>query len=308
MSRKVRSTRLGVLRQVLWQSLSSWYERDATTQAAALAFFALFSLMPVLSLVITIAGLAFGQDAVRGQIVRQFGLLMGRDQALAIEAMLRGTVTQSLGPFARVVGIGAFAVGTTAVFVQLQSSLNLMWNVEPRSGPLIRTLLVKRLVSFALVIAIGFVLLVSLALSAAIAALQDYLHLRWVISGAALDGANAVLSIGIFTVLFAMIYRILPDVEIPWKDVWLGSFLTALLVSVGKWAIGLYLGQAGLLATYGASASLVVILFWIYYASLLVLFGAVFTRVWSQRVIKEKRPPSAGARKIRVAKKEAPTA
>ncbi len=303
---KRKTSRLRVFGLVLWQSLKSWFERDATTQAAALAFFALFSLAPVLILVVWIAGLVFGRDVVRGQIVRQFGGLMGSDASAAIEGMLKIALTDAAGLLARAIGLAAFVFGATAVFVQLQSSINLMWNVEPRSGPLIKTLLLKRLVSFALVVAIGFLLVISLAISAAIAALQDYLERSGGIPPAVLDAASVGLSIAIFTVLFAMMYRILPDAEIPWKDVWAGSFVTSLLLSAGKWAIGLYLGHAALATTYGTAASLVVILFWVYYASLLVLYGAVFTRVWSQRVTKQTRPPSPGARKIKIIKKEVP--
>jgi len=301
-----KSRRVRLWQQVLRQTFSSWYDRDAMTHGAAVAFFALFSLAPVLILVVTIAGLAFGQEAVRGQLVRQFGQLMGRDQALAVEHILRSAAMDQSGVFARVVGVIAFAIGTTSVFVQLQSSLNLMWDVTPKPGPLIRTLLLKRLTSFALVIAIGFLLLVSLALSAAISGLQEYLQPRMDIPAPALGVANLLLSLAVFTVLFAMIFRILPDVEIPWRDVWFGAFMTSALLSIGKWAIGLYLGRTAVASTYGAAASVIIIVFWVYYTSLLVLLGAIFTRVYSRQFLGSHRTASEGATRVHCVREELP--
>ncbi|MEP6995029.1 MAG: YihY/virulence factor BrkB family protein [Acidobacteriota bacterium] len=304
MARRSRSSRLRLWGPILRETFRAWVARDAFTQSAALAFFALFSLAPVLVLFASGAGLLFDPPAVRHQIVGQFELLMGHDQALAVDEMLGHAAFETTGLLARIIGIATFIVGTTAVFVQLQDSLNSMWDVAPRPGPLIRTLVWKRVVSFALVIALGFVLVVSLVLSATIHALQNVLE-RWVdLPAAVFESGNTVVTYLLVTLLFALLYRVLPDVEIPWRDVWLGAVVTALLLSLGKWAIGFYLGRSDLASAYGAAGSMMVILFWVYYASLLVLLGAVFTRVQSKHFHEHHRRATAGARRVKVVEKK----
>jgi membrane protein len=285
-------------RKVAWETLSCWDEHDAMTQSAALAFYTLFSLAPVLIVVISVAGAVFGADAVRGRIVQEFAGLMGEQQASAIQTILRAVTTQKSAGLARVIGIGTLIVGATAVFVQLQNSLNVVWEVHPKPGHVFRTLLKKRLVSLALVLAIGFLLAVSLAASAALNALQTYAASRLSISAGLLEGFNTLLSFAAFTLLFEMIFRILPDVDIPWRDVWLGSVITSLLFSIGKYLIGLYLGRTTIASPYGAAASVVVILFWVYYASLILLLGAEFTRVYSRRAFGSRRRAMAGAERV----------
>jgi len=195
-------------------------------------------------------------------------------------------------------------IGTLAVFVQLQDSLNRMWDVAPRPGPLIRRLLLKRVISFALVLALGFVLMVSLVLSTTIHALQSFAERYLALPSAAFETVNALVTYVLVTILFALLYRILPDVQIPWNDVWLGAIVTALMLSLGKWAIGFYLGRSELATAYGTAASVMVLLFWVYFASLLVLLGAVFTRVQSKHFHEHRRRAEAGARRVRVVKKE----
>jgi membrane protein len=275
-----------------------WLERDAFTQAAALAFFALFSLAPVLVLFEVGAGLLFEASAVRTQILSQFELLMGHEQALAVDTMLGRAAFEATGLVARVLGTVTFVVGTLAVFVQLQDSLNKMWDVAPKPGPLIRHLLWKRVISFALVLALGFVLVVSLVLSTTIQALQNYAERYFDVPTGLFDTGNAIVTYMLVTVLFAFIYRVLPDVEIPWRDVWVGAIVTSLLLSVGKWAIGFYLGRSDLAREYGTAGSMMVLLFWVYYASLLILFGAVFTRVQSAHFHPTQRPPERGAHRV----------
>jgi len=302
-----KSHRLALWREVLRKTFWVWFDRDAVTQSGALAFFTVFSLVPVLILVVRVAGLPFGQETVRGQIVRQFGELMGHEQAVAIESVLQATIggghTEGLSG---VLGVLTIVFGATAVFAQLQSSLNLMWDVAPKPGPLLGVLLRKRLLSFALVIAIGFLLLVSLVLSAGISASEDYLRDRLRIPAGPLDAANVVFSFFIFTVLFAMMFRVLPDVEIPWRDVWFGSAVTSLLFSIGKWAIGVYLGRAAIASPYGAAGSLIVILFWVYYTSMLVLLGAAFTRVYSRVFFDSHREASPGATRVKKVEQKIP--
>ena len=283
METRVTASRWRVLWDVLRRTASNYRRRYAVTQAAAISFYSLFSLAPILILVTAVAGTVFSEETVRSEIIRQFRELMGPRAATMIEKLSEAPFDEEAGLPARIIGVVAFVIGATAVFAQIQRSLNRMWDVQPQRGrPLLRVVL-KRLLSFTLVVGIGFLLLVSLALSAAITGLQGYLEGHLHVAALALDGANAVLSIAVFTVLFAAMYRFLPDVRIEWRDVWLGAFVTALLMTGGRWAIGVYVGRSGLASTYGAASSIVVVLFWVYLASLIVLFGAVFTRVWGLR-------------------------
>ncbi|MGE5413645.1 MAG: YihY/virulence factor BrkB family protein, partial [Syntrophomonadaceae bacterium] len=289
---------------ILRETFHIWIERDAFTYSAALAFFALFSLGPVLVVFTEGAGMLFSPAAVRAQILGQFELLMGHDPARAVDAMLGRAVFQMHGLVARVIGIATFVIGTTAVFVQLQDSLNKMWDVAPKPGPLLRTLVIKRVISFALLLALGFVLVVSLVLSTTLHALQSYAERHANFSSAVFETGNAIVSWLLVTVLFALLYRVLPDVEIPWRDVWAGALLTALLLSVGKWAIGFYIGRSAIALEYGAAGSMIVMLFWVYFASLLVLLGAVFTRVQARHVERHRLQATPGAVRVETVKKE----
>ena len=216
---------------ILRETFHIWIERDAFTYSAALAFFAIFSLGPVLVVFTEGAALFFDPAAVREQILSQFDVLMGHDPATAVDVMLGRAAVEMHGVIARIIAIATFVIGTTAVFVQLQDSLNRMWDVAPKPGPLIRTLLWKRVVSFALLLALGFVLVVSLALATTIHALQTYAEHHAHFPAAVFVTGNAIVSWLLVTVLFALLYRVLPDVEIPWRDVWVGALLTALLLS-----------------------------------------------------------------------------
>jgi membrane protein len=292
---------------ILRETFHLWLERDAFTYSAALAFFALFSLGPVLVVFTEGAALVFDPNAVRRQILEQFDLLMGHEPALAVDAMLGRAAVEMHGVVARIIAIATFAIGTLSVFVQLQDSLNRMWDVAPKPGPLIRTLLWKRLVSFALLLALGFVLVVSLVMSTTLHALQMYAQRHADFPSAVFETGNAIVSWLLVTALFALLYRVLPDVEIPWRDVWAGALLTALLLSVGKWAIGFYLGRSAIALEYGAAGSMIVMLFWVYFASLLVLLGAVFTRVQARHFEERRLQATKGAVRVKTVKKELPT-
>jgi membrane protein len=291
---------------ILRETFRIWIERDAFTYSAALAFFALFSLGPVLVVFTEGADLLFDPHAVREQILSQFELLMGHDPALAVDAMLDHAAVEMHGIVARIIAIATFVIGTTAVFVQLQDSLNRMWDVAPKPGPLIRTLLWKRVISFALLLALGFVLVVSLALSTTLHALQIYAEHHAHFPAAVFETGNAIVSWLLVTVLFALLYRVLPDVEIPWRDVWAGALLTAMLLSAGKWAIGFYMGRSAIALEYGTAGSMIVMLFWVYFASLLVLLGAVFTRVQARHMHEYRLRATAGAVRVKTVKKELP--
>lgn len=299
-------SRFASWKKTLFETFSNWSRHEAGTQSAALAFYTLFSLAPILIVVIAVAGAVFGEDAVRGQIVRQLDGLIGHSSAVAIEKILQRVTESRSGGLAGVLGIATLLFGATAVFIQLQTALNRVWEVAPKPGPLLRSLLHKRLTSFALIGAIGFLLLVSLAMSAALNGLRDYLDARLAIPGGILEGANVLVSFFVFTLLFALIYRILPDAEIAWRDVWLGAVFTALLFSIGKSLIGLYLGRAAVASPYGAAGSIVIVLLWVFYASHILLLGAEFTRVYSKRLLGSRPPASPGATKVRTPPRDVP--
>ena len=290
--------------KTLREIVSYWGVHRCSAQSAALAFYTIFSLAPILLVVIALAGAVFGEEAVRGQIFGEFQGLMGRDAALLVQEVLKSAARPATGHTTAVLGVVTLLLGATAVFGQLQDALNTVWAVAPKPGAAITTLLRKRLHSFALVVGIGFLLLVSLVLSAALSWFSSYLERVFAFPVDLLEIANFVVSFVVITLLFAMMYRILPDVRIAWRDVWLGSVLTALLFVVGKTLISLYLGRTGIASAYGAAGSLVVILLWVYYSSLIFFFGAEFTRVHS-RQFRSRRQPEEGA--VRVPEGQAPS-
>ena len=282
-------------KKLIVETASSWSAHDATSRSAALAFYTMFSLAPILILVVSIAGAFFGEQAVRGQIVQQFGDLMGRDEALAIQEMLKKVARSEGAVLARILGTLTLLFGATGAFVELQDSLNRVWDVTPKPGEAVRGLLRKRFISFGLILGIGFLLMVSLALSAALGALESYIQKHTTIPVLMLEGGNALFSFLLFGLLIAMIYRILPDAVLTWRDVWLGALVTSLLFGVGKWLIGLYLGRTAVGSAYGAAGSLVVILSWVYYTSFIILFGAEFTRAYCLATRPTKVKPEPGA-------------
>ena len=289
--------RVAAWRDLLVTTFKNWFAHDSTSESAALAYYTVFSLAPVLLVVVAIAGAVFGADAVRGRIVRQFGGLMGKEQAELVQIVLQKAQQEKTGGLATVVGIVTLVFGATAVFAQLQASLNRIWEVKPKEGHFLQDFIRKRLLSFAIVVAIGFVLLVSLVVSAGVEALQNYVAARFAGDAVWLEWANALLSFALFALLFAMIYRILPDARIPWRDVGLGAVVTSILFVVGKWAIGLYLGRTAVTSAFGAAGSIIVLLLWVYYASFIVLLGAEFTRAYAKKLEKHVTPPEAGAKR-----------
>ena len=287
--------RLARWRDVIVTTFKNWFAHDSTSESAALAYYTVFSLAPVLLVVVAIAGAVFGPDAVRGRIVRQFGGLMGEEQAKMVQTILQKSEQEKSNGFAAALGVITLIFGATAVFAQLQASLNRIWEVKPKPGHFFTDFIRKRLLSFAIVLAIGFLLLVSLVVSTGVEALQNYVAERMAGEALWLEWANALFSFAIFTLLFALIFQFLPDARIPWRDVWLGAVVTAGLFVVGKWAIGLYLGRTAATSAFGAAASIIVLLLWVYYASFIVLLGAEFTHAYAKRLEKHVTPPEAGA-------------
>jgi membrane protein len=254
---------------------------------AALSYYTVFSLPPLLLIVIAVAGLAFGEEAATGQIVKEFQGFIGKENAAFIQTMIeRKAAAPERGIAATGIGLIVLILGATGVFGELQDSLNTVWKVRPRPGVGIRHTIRTRLLSFSLILSIGFLLLVSLVLTAAMAAFGSYLNRLWPgppLIHYIMQAAHFLLSFGIITALFAMLFKILPDAKIAWSDVWLGATVTALLFTIGKLLIGLYLGTSDIASAYGAAGSLVLILLWIYYSSQILFFGAEFTRAYANR-------------------------
>src|SRR5438094_201799 len=256
----------------LKETFSEWSEDRAPRMGAALAYYTVFSLAPVLVIAIGVAGIFFGQRMAEGRLMHEIRNLVGPEGAGAIRAMIANAAADRPGGVvATMMGVAALVFGATGAFVELQDALNTIWKVQPRPRGLLR-MLKDRFLSFTLVVGIGFLLLVSLVISAALAALGS-VTARYV-SPSLLHGVNFLVSFGVITVLFAMIFKILPDAKIAWRDVWLGAAVASLLFSAGKFIIGLYLGKSGMASAYGAAGSLVIVLVWVYYSAQILFLGA----------------------------------
>jgi membrane protein len=267
---------------LLKASFSEWLEDKAPRLGAALAYYTAFSLSPLLIIVIAVAGLAFGQEAAEGQIIAQMESLVGEDGAKAIAAMIQNARKPSSGIIAGVVGLATLLIGATGVFGELRDALNTIWEVQPKPSRGLIGLLKDRFLSFTMVLGVGFLLLVSLSVNAGLAAMGSFLG--GMLPGLAVLGqiVNFVVSFSVIGLLFAMIYRYLPDLKIPWRHVWIGAVLTAVLFEIGKFLIGFYLGNSSVTSAYGAASSLAIILIWIYYSAQIFLLGAEFTQVYAK--------------------------
>jgi membrane protein len=262
-------------------SASEWVADEAPRLGAALAYYTMLSIAPLLVVLVAIAGLVYGEAAARGELAQQLEGLVGPQGAEVLQTMLANASHPAGGLVATSIGLVVLILGASGVFIELQGSLNRIWGVQSKASGGVWGFIRTRLLSFLMVLAIGFVLLVSLALSAALTAVSRYF---------AEDGSpivwqivNQIVSFGVFTLLFALIFKLLPDAEIAWKDVWVGAALTALLFTVGKYLIGLYLGNTSVGSTYGAAGSLAVFLVWVYYSAQILFFGAEFTQVYANR-------------------------
>ena len=284
---------------VLTRSVSAWIDHRAGSKGAALAFYTLFSMAPILILAIAGAGYFFGASAAQGEIIAQVEGLVGRNGAQAIQALLAGARDPVSGFAATVAASVLLLVGATSVFVELKASLDELWGFEPRKGLAIIGFLRTRLYSFGLVLVLAFLLLVSLALSAALAVLERYAGGTG--TYAILAVLSSAISFAVITCLFAVIYKVLPDALLSWRDVWIGAAFTAGLFTLGKYGIGLYLGNSAVASSFGAAGSLIALLLWIYYSAQIFFFGAEFTRQYalgfgslrSQQAIDE-RPAEEG--------------
>jgi len=266
---------------VLTRSLNAWIDHRAGSKGAALAFYALFSMTPILILAIAGAGYFFGAEAAQGEIIAQIEGLVGRNGAQAVQALLAGARDPFSGLAATMVASVLLLVGATSVFVELKGSLDELWGIEPPKGLAIIVFLRTRLHSFGLVLALAFLLLVSLVLSAALAVLGRYADGIWSSSYGTLEILSSVIAFGVIACLFAVIYKVLPNAPLSWRDVWIGAAFTAGLFSLGKYAIGLYLGNSGVASSFGAAGSLIALLLWVYYSAQIFFLGAEFTRQYA---------------------------
>lgn len=259
-----------------------WSEDKVPRLGAALAYYSVFSIAPLLVIVIAVAGFVFGEQAAEGRVEREVRSTLGAPTAEALQAMIVKARETGRGTLATLIGIGVLLFGASGVFGQLQDSLNTIWKVTPKPGRGLVGIIRDRFLSFAMVLGIGFMLLVSLAITALLAALGDWAE--ELPGGAYLwQTVNNVASFVLIAVLFAMIFKVLPDVRLRWADVWVGAGVTALLFVAGKYLIGLYLGRSSFASVYGAAGSVVVILLWVYYSSQILLWGAEFTRAYTER-------------------------
>jgi len=285
---------------IVLDAVKGWSKDNVPRLGASLAYYSLFSIAPMLVIVIAIAGYFFGAEAVRGEIVRQVDDLIGVDGGKALQALLEGASSEKGGILATIIGGVTFLFGATGAFLELQHALNTVFQVKqdpPQSR--LKDFIFDRLRSFGLVLSLGFLLLVSLVLSAAMAGASAYFGKRGG-EGVSLvwQLLDIVIPLGVVTVLFALIYKYLPDAKLKWKDVWFGAAITSALFVLGKELIGLYLGRSSVASSYGAVGSVMIMLLWVYYTAQIVLLGAEITRV---RLKKEgiERPPTPIARRSR---------
>jgi membrane protein len=264
------------------KAVMAWVDDYAPSMGAAISYYTIFSLAPLLVIVIAIAGALFGREAAQGQIVEQVSGLVGREGAVAVESLLRSVDQPGKGLVAGLISMVVLLIGATTVFAELQSALDRIWHVPEREKPSgVWAVLRARLLSFGLILGLAFLLMVSLLVSAALAAFGSWfgcLVPGWELM---LQSLNVLISLGIVTVLFAMIFKLMPTARIAWRDVWIGAGVTALLFELGKLAIGLYLGKSGVNESFAAAGSLVVLVAWVYYAAQIFLLGAEFTKVYA---------------------------
>jgi len=261
----------------------AWADDNAPSMGAALAFYTVFSLAPVLIIAISVAGLAFGQKAAEGEFLRQLRGLVGETGARAIQAIIQSTDRPALGIIASGIGIGTLLAGASGAFVELHDALNRIWKVPRKSKGLWLSVIRERFQSFGLVLGLGFLLLASLVISAALGTVGNLIAplLPWPVIF--WEAVNYFLSLGVIALLLAMIFKLLPDTDVAWRDVWMGATIASLLLTTGKALIGAYLARSTVASAYGAASCLIIILTWVYYSAQIVLFGAELTHVYARQ-------------------------
>ncbi len=290
---------------ILRGAVVDWIAHDAFAQAAAISFFAIFSLAPLLVIALATAGAVFGRDRARSEIVHQFAGLLGKDGGDFIGTVIDKASDPEKGITASVLGLVMLLVAASGAFAQLRAALNLIWEVAPAKGLGVGRFVRARVASFGLALGVGFLLVISLVVSAVMAGIETWAVDRLPAHGVLLGIANMVVSFVIITVLFAAIYKALPDARIDWRETAIGAVLTCTLFTVGKYAIGVYLGHASPGSVYGAAGSLAIVLIWIYYSALIFLLGAEITHRHALSLGK-KNPPKPGAHRSPDLKKRIP--
>jgi membrane protein len=290
----LRRINLQAILALFKQSLVCWNDIDAPRLGAALAYYTVLSLAPLLVIAVGIAGLVFGRKAAEGQIIWQFRDTIGDQGASTVQTLLQSIHRPTAGIVATTLGSLVLLFSSSGVFVELRDSMNDVWGVRGQSGGGFGSMVRERFYAFAMVLGIGILLVASLLTSAFLAAASEFFGSLLPVPAWLLQIANIPVSLVVFAVLFALIYKIVPDVAIAWRDVWLGAAVTSVLFTVGNLLIGLYLGKAGVGSAYGAAASLVVLLAWVYFSAQILLFGATFTRCFS-----EKHGSRAAIRRLR---------
>lgn len=268
--------------RVLGRAFVAFWSDNAMRLGASVAYYTLFAIAPILLIVIAVAGMVFGADAVRGEVVGQIDHLLGREGAEMVQAMLKGAAGDHNTGIAMTVGLVTLILAATGAFLELQAAFNTIWRVTPDAGSRFTTYLLNRLQSFGLVVAIGFLLLVSMVASAALGAFGAWMERVLPITPLLLSALTFMVSFAVSAGLFALLYRFLPDTTVAWRDAAVGGAMTAALFTVGKHLIGFYLGRSVTASAYGAAGSVILLLLWVYYSSQIVLLGAEFTRLWAE--------------------------
>lgn len=286
--------RLKGIRGFIKEVFEKFIDDKCPKLGAALSFYTIFSIAPVIVIAIAVAALIFGKDAARGEIISQIQGLAGYEGAKVIQTALKNAQYSGKGFITIITGFVALVIGSTVVFVELQDSLNIIWKVKPRpERNLFKGLLKDRIQSFAMVIATGFLLLLSLAVTTFLSSINNYISVTFFdIPKFVLDGSDIIISLSMTFLLFMMIFKVLPDVQIRWKHVWVGALVTSVFFVLGKYLIGLYLGTSSLGSTYGAAGSLVIFLLWVYYSAQILFIGAEFTQVYANKYGEGIKPAS----------------
>jgi membrane protein len=275
----------GDFKKLVGEAIENWFVHNVPRLGASVAFYTLLSLAPLLIVVIAVAGAVFGKEAAQGQLVWQISDLIGRDGAETVQTLLKGAQEPMAGGLATVLGLLTLFYGAGTVVAELRDAMNTIWCVPAKNQTGLRSIvsmLRDRTVAFAIVLGIGFLLLVSLAVNAALSAVGERFQYMFPVAPWVFKGIDFLVTYVVITILFAVMYKWLPNLYIEWRDVILGALITSLLFGLGKYLIGVYLGTAGIASTYGAAGSLVVVLIWVYYSAQIFFLGAEFTRAYAQ--------------------------
>jgi len=286
--------------QVMRCALDEWFTHRASSKGAALAFYTAFSIAPILVLVIAVAGFFYGAEAAQGQLLTELKGLVGPQGAEAIQLVLAGAQNKESGMWATIIATVLLLVGATTVFAELKDSLDEIWNVPPPKGATWWVVLRTRLLSFGLILVLAFLLMVSLVVSAALAVIEDYVGGLWKDAAVLLSWLASAISFFVIAVLFGVIYKLLPRVKLSWHDVTIGALGTAAMFTLGKFLIGLYIGNSGVANSFGAAGSMIALMLWVYYSAQIFFLGAEFARQYALQLgsLKDKPKEETGAGKV----------